>query len=408
MDNLDSTIRKSVKGWLAAVTLATLPLVCVASEQEKHKTPDAVVDFGWTHIDEPVRKRIELPNSGAEPLKIRNISVSCDCMNVIRYSGQIEPESSGYLDVLMLPDKTDEVNYRIHVEYDIGCHEVLFKGMVDNAADASFRGYGDLKYLLRYAASGREHRRNDDLYVDAESVTPNAIFVDVRPETAFRQVHIPGSLNIQPYALRTKTFLRGKQVVLVGMDMVGSSLEGLCWELRNSGFPGAGILDGGIGCWARAGNALAGVAPDAARSNRVTADQMRRLASSERLKIIMADKTLDIYSQVLVPRGEHVPFTEPERFAEELRAGLTDMDQAVLVITRNGRKYDEMRAMLNDSKVPVYYLDGGFKAYEARLQMLLDMEESQTATVSYMPLGKKTSGSFKGGRRVKKSCGCGG
>jgi len=189
---------------------------------------------------------------------------------------------------------------------------------------------------------------------------------------------------------------------------VGSSLEGLCRELRKSGFAGACILEGGIGRWASAGKPIAGMALDTFRSDRVTADQMRMLASSTRWEIILADETLDTRSQVLVSTGEHIPFNDPKVFAERLKKQATATDEAMLIITRKGRKYGEIKAALNGLKVPVYYLEGGFNAYEAKLRMMVDMEESQTATVSYSPSNKKVTGSFQGGRRIKKSCGCGG
>jgi len=406
MDGMHSIMNKFSKGWLVAALLSGMSLTGIASEQQKHKTPDTVVDFGWTNLDRPVRKRIELPNPGNVSLKIREILVSCDCLNVIRHSNKIEPQDSGYLDVLMLPDKTDEVKYRIHVEFanDAGCHEVLFKGMVDNAKGESFRDYGNLKHLLRYATPGREKAKDSDLYVDLQKLGSSPVFVDVRPSAAFKQARIPGSLNIQPYAIRSKAFLRSKQVVLIGDDPVGSSLEGLCRELRKSGFAGACILEGGIGRWASAGKPITGTALNALQANRVSADQMRVVAASKDWKVVVADESLKIREQVLVPGGEHIPFNEPKVFAERLKGQLAKSDEALLIITRDGRNYGEIRAALNELKVPVYYLDGGFDAYEAKLQMLVDMEESQTATVSYMPSGKKTTG----GRRIKKSCGCSG
>ena len=63
---------------------------------------------------------------------------------------------------------------------------------------------------------------------------------------------------------------------------------------------------------------------------------------------------------------------------------------------------------LSGMKADIFYLKGGYAAYEKQLQMQVAMLNRTTATISQSPSRKQTRGSVGGGRRVKKSCGCSG
>ena len=79
---------------------------------------------------------------------------------------------------------------------------------------------------------------------------PGLVVVDTRPEPAFRSLRIPGSVHVPAFALKTKSYLRSRPLLLV--DARGSNgLVAACGKLRASGFAEVGALEGGIAHWAR-------------------------------------------------------------------------------------------------------------------------------------------------------------
>jgi rhodanese-related sulfurtransferase len=97
-------------------------------------------------------------------------------------------------------------------------------------------------------------KRNPELAISAESVLQKLkekreiILIDVRNSKKFEKFRIPGSINIPLFAIKTKTFLKSKPLVLINEGYSYSQLEQECMILRNSGFK-ASILDGGIYYW---------------------------------------------------------------------------------------------------------------------------------------------------------------
>jgi len=74
-------------------------------------------------------------------------------------------------------------------------------------------------------------------------------FVDVRSERAYSLAHIPASINIPEYALKTKAFLRETFIVLVNQGYSAESQIRACLKLKDAGFKHVAVLQGGILGW---------------------------------------------------------------------------------------------------------------------------------------------------------------
>ena len=86
------------------------------------------------------------------------------------------------------------------------------------------------------------------------------VWVDVRrPEQADADPW-PGALRLSPDALRTKVFLRGKRIVLLGEGRGQAALLSHCRRLKAEGFARTRVLQGGVPQW-RLHEALAAVPP---------------------------------------------------------------------------------------------------------------------------------------------------
>ncbi len=62
------------------------------------------------------------------------------------------------------------------------------------------------------------------------------LIVDVRKKKYYERIRIPGSLNIRPYALKSKKALQGFRLILVNNGFNYGKLEKVCNDLRNIGF----------------------------------------------------------------------------------------------------------------------------------------------------------------------------
>lgn len=81
--------------------------------------------------------------------------------------------------------------------------------------------------------------------------------VDVRSPDQFARVRIPGTINLPLFAIRTKPYLQGRSLVLVGEAYHHRELLSTSEKLANQGFK-AKVLYGGLYGWREAGGELEG------------------------------------------------------------------------------------------------------------------------------------------------------
>ena len=80
-------------------------------------------------------------------------------------------------------------------------------------------------------------------------VSERLAIVDVRRAEEVRVLSIPSAVNYLPYAVKTKEYLKEKDVLLVGRAYETVRLGVLCRELREHGFKNVKILRGGLLYW---------------------------------------------------------------------------------------------------------------------------------------------------------------
>ena len=77
--------------------------------------------------------------------------------------------------------------------------------------------------------------------------------IDVRDTDSYARSHIPEALHIPAYAIKTKGFLRNRDIVLMDAGWCNPVLERVCAELNESGWKSVKILRGGLSSWRRHG-----------------------------------------------------------------------------------------------------------------------------------------------------------
>lgn len=94
----------------------------------------------------------------------------------------------------------------------------------------------------------------------SSSAQGEVVWVDVRRPEQAEADPWPGALRLSPDALRTKAFLRGKHIVLLGEGRAQSQWLSHCRRLKADGFGRVQVLQGGVPQW-RLHEAMSAVPP---------------------------------------------------------------------------------------------------------------------------------------------------
>lgn len=230
----------------------------------------------------------------------------------------------------------------------------------------------------------------------------DVFLVDVRPGASFSRVRIPRSVNIPLFAVKSKTFLRDKDVVIVNDGFQASILEQECQALLAGGMKSVRVLEGGIVSWAAAGGPLEGDAAALQELRMVEPGVFDLEKAQAALFTIVTDISAET-ARALIPEARHVPFDPGgEDFLARLGATLRDAgvgeSSAVLVVDGNGSTYARLQGLFRDKKFQAanpanfYFLAGGLEGYRThrkrQVALIKGMERVGTGGCPDCPRGR--------------------
>ncbi|THB74618.1 MAG: rhodanese-like domain-containing protein [Gammaproteobacteria bacterium] len=105
------------------------------------------------------------------------------------------------------------------------------------------------------------------------SQSKQLIKIDIRPSEQFEKFHITGSINLNPFELKGKNYLKAKQLVIIDSGYRFDQVESLAEDLKSKGFKSVKILDGGLTAWTRYGGRVDGDIIEARKVNRISAQE---------------------------------------------------------------------------------------------------------------------------------------
>lgn len=204
-----------------------------------------------------------------------------------------------------------------------------------------------------------------------EADKTKTLLVDVRPAELFARVRIPGSVNIPLFNLKNKTFLHGKNIVLINEGYGYRQLITGLKSLDGTGAQSARILQGGLNAWKRAGGRL--------DADALTREEIDTIPPSG----FFADKDYKDVAVVYV-RGEkagaydaaktYIPGIvdikyegDVEKFLKRIDRKTRVEDKApvyVVVAADDEKLYDMLRpAVRKCDWLNMFYLRGGIRGY---------------------------------------------
>ncbi|UXY15211.1 rhodanese-like domain-containing protein [Chitiniphilus purpureus] len=136
-----------------------------------------------------------------------------------------------------------------------------------------------------------------------------AMLIDLRRADQFAAYHIPGAVQLSASELRSRPFLKGKPLVLVGSGRQDVELYALCGELKRAGFARVEVLQGGLLNWVRQGFAVAGNPPAAVELARLQPDELYQASRFSENAILALPDSAGLREQLLqaVPLAKATP-----------------------------------------------------------------------------------------------------
>ncbi|MBW2064877.1 MAG: hypothetical protein JRJ03_08075 [Deltaproteobacteria bacterium] len=222
----------------------------------------------------------------------------------------------------------------------------------------------------------------------------NAILVDVRRREDFEKYRIPGSINIPLFALKTKTYLKSKHLVLVNEGYSWSQLEQECAHLRKSGFK-VWLLDGGLYYWKQMKGPLHGDPFAQEDLNRMPPRILFRQKDYDNLLMIDVSPSGISKAGTLFPRSISIPFHSEDKFIADFRKAMAEQGRkqfpCILLLNKKGEHYQRIESAVQRAGFKtVFFLRGGIDAYEKYLE--------QQAMIRHPERGSS--------RTIKKRTGC--
>jgi rhodanese-related sulfurtransferase len=199
------------------------------------------------------------------------------------------------------------------------------------------------------------------------------VLVDVRPKEEFDRVRIPDSIHVSLHFLKTKTFLKGKDLVLVGDGREWLPLESACRDLKANGFR-VSILAEGVSGWLAAGGKVSGDAATLLGEKIVTPSVFMQEKDLEgRLMVYMGrEATADL--PILLPGCVVIDVEgQPEKAAAWMKKEMAARTCILppLVLNATGKRYAQADAGFRSHGVGnVLFVEGGLAGYRTFLQGL--------------------------------------
>ncbi len=210
------------------------------------------------------------------------------------------------------------------------------------------------------------------------------ILIDVRNPNEFEKFRIPGSVNIPLFALKTKTFLKSKPLVLINEGHRYKQLREECAILSETGFT-ISILNGGLYQWRRKGGPLEGDVFAQRELNEISPQTFFAGKGYENWVVIDVSKSgkreLDI--DIKNVRGTHIPFAnDSKEFISKLKSATKNHSEkefaSILICDEKGKIYEEIERQIQIAGIQnVLYLKGGLEGYKTFEQQQISMRQEK-------------------------------
>ena len=211
--------------------------------------------------------------------------------------------------------------------------------------------------------------------------TVETVLIDVRHREDFEKYRIPRSVNIPLYAIKSKVFLKAKDLILVNEGYSYRVLEQECERLRGVGFR-VWIMEGGLHRWRADGAPLEGDGFSQMTLNRIPPRAFYGEKDYEHWIMIDVSGINRSGTRSLLPQSISMPLNGEGGFIEAFNMILSGRRESpflyVLVFNENGEQYDRIEKVIQKTgSKNVFYLKGGVKAYRRFIEVQVAIRQGK-------------------------------
>jgi rhodanese-related sulfurtransferase len=195
----------------------------------------------------------------------------------------------------------------------------------------------------------------------------NMVLIDTRRSTDFVNFHIDGAMNLNPAEVRSKSFLRGKSVILIGNGKGERELYIDCSRLKSNGFKQARVLQGGISAWLASDLDVYGQPPNSEQLTRLTPSELL-IESQFEANLILVEAGQDAV-QKQIKGSIVIPDEKPEtiqsaidKHRRKLKSGAV---AAVVLVVKQETDYETLSQAIKP--VPLLVYSGTAEAFAQQL-----------------------------------------
>jgi rhodanese-related sulfurtransferase len=199
-----------------------------------------------------------------------------------------------------------------------------------------------------------------------------ALLIDVRRSDEFQKYQIPGSINLEPFSIKSKSFLKDKRIVLLNEGRYLSQLEALCVRLKAKGFRDVAVMAGGLHAWYQARYPVIGDRLELSKLNQISPAELIASLHERDWKFIELDQSLSSLAELLPPSAILEYQANKREFISAInrankRFAHPDLN-GFLVVNEQGDNYRKIERLLQltDAK-NIFYLSGGISAFKRYL-----------------------------------------
>jgi rhodanese-related sulfurtransferase len=318
-------------------TAALGSLMLLASGRAATITP-----LGVLYAGEETTLEVPVHNPAGTSVEVIGAETSCECL-----VPQFDPTN-------IPAGETRFLRFRYHSS-TIGRMRVD----IDYATDSG-------KSAIKQSVAGIIARR--DQFLTAAQLRDligreDATIVDMRSADRFGAARIARSLNLPAFALRHRTDLMTRQLVLIDEGFSPAALAQDAASLRSAGFKSVRIFEGGIAAWIRAGGVVEGQAGSAHVAARITPAEYLRVGKNNPWQVVSAT--------AVTPTAEDYGST----------AHVGRVPPRILVVGKTDADYVALEQLNSaDTNARVFYLTGGELALAAYQRDQLRMSTNSGAT----------------------------
>ncbi|MGD8913998.1 MAG: rhodanese-like domain-containing protein [Candidatus Thiodiazotropha sp.] len=209
------------------------------------------------------------------------------------------------------------------------------------------------------------------------------LLVDVRRSSEYERYRIPGSLNLAPFVIKSKAFLKDKKIVLVNEGRSLTQLDKLCNQLKSQGLQSVGVMAGGLYSWFQSGYPITGDNLAISKLNQITPAELISALGERDWRFIDIDNSLPALADLL-HASEVIEYqTNTTTFISSINKAVRGFEgdhmSGFIVVSEKGDNYKAIERLFRVTDAGnVFYLSGGI----AGLKRYLSTHTRQTSRLA--------------------------